>query len=136
MNVLKSTIPAQVNASETAEVYRAYADGVLLRDTRTWSFTGYRVLSHDKEYDGGGFFFTKSLLCYQACSLEAGNSSCVHTQRTTLEDKCCVEKHIRMGTSNADGWITNSTQDLAWLRDHAGRVEHEGLTNKDGLKLT
>ena len=53
-----------------------YYGGIKLQDTRVWSFTGYRKVSPPKKYDGGGFYFTKSLLCFRPCGHGISEGKC------------------------------------------------------------
>ena len=116
----------QVRKRDIAEMYRKYSNGVkLINDTLTpsqmWSFTGYKKISREMQYDSGGFSFTKALVCFQPCKLEG-------CHKKFGLDKCCVTKSRRnetMGASPHGEWTAVEKQGIP-------KVE---LAEEDGMKV-
>lgn len=101
---------------------------------------GYKKVSTEREYDGGGFYFTKSLLCFQPCAEGTQEGGCTKDVRLDGDlDKCCVDKTPQLESSAKrvvaqQGDETDSCH-LKWLDTCVGRTPLVDATRKDGLKV-
>ena len=128
-----------INVSQALRVdlFQAYGSGLEIKsDAGVWAFTGYRkAASNVKNYDGGGFYFTKSLLCFQQCKPRVGECECTASDRIG-KDRCCVVKITVNSTVNKD--VVSDTCErwaVEQLKLKAEGNSNTGLQRSDGTKV-
>ena len=131
-----------------AEMYLKYSTGVTVGDGTVWSFTGYRKVcayfcsdskwnsqpptaqdSKTKRYSGGGFYFTKSLMCFQSCKSGAKAGRCGKNDKHGMS-KCCVGKQTVVGNAPEA-----TKTELSDAKQYLCRKTFSELTKTDGMKV-
>ena len=108
-----------------------------LKEAGVWSFTGYRKISDVKKYDGGGFYFAKSLLCFRPCVTNVTETGKCTSKQQYGVDKCCVTK-ASFNVSQS-GEPTANACELRYSNEQLSRKQTHGRKNSlkkaDGMKV-
>lgn len=116
-----------------------------MADKKVWAFTvpcrvidiinasdtcnaqAYKKDSPTKHYDGGGFHFSKKIVCFRPCAHAVKAGACSEAQQYG-DDKCCV------GKDTLDGDATVASQcEIEWANQNLGRKRY--LSSTDGMKV-
>ena len=79
----------------------------------------------------GGFFFSKSLLCFKPCPKGTEEGACTEEMLRNLAEDCCVDKGTQY-EEEGDLQLADSCH-LGWLEKNASRVPLEDFKRRDGL---